>query len=88
MQIFSWHGGDNALVVAEPTPDGKNVNFIGFKGKDLRAAGWKCNDDDMRRSLPRFDAPALIQAAGAADMRAAAAQANGARSVDRALKGR
>ena len=88
MNIFSWHGGDNALVVAEPTPDGKNVNFIGFKGKDLRAMGWQVDDNEMRKILPRFGQPSVIASAGAADVRMAASQVNGARSVDRALKGR
>ena len=88
MNIFSWHGGDNALVVAEPTPDGKNVNFIGFKGKDLRAMGWKVNDDDMRKILPRFGQPSVIASAGAADVRSVAAMANGAKKIDARLRGR
>lgn len=88
MNIFSWHSGDNALVVAEPTPDGKNINFVGYKASALREAGWKCNDDDMRRSLPRFDAPSLIQSAGAADVRSVAAMANGAKKIDARLRGR
>ena len=83
-----WHGGDNALVVAEPTPDGQRVNFIGFKGKDLRTMGWKVNDDEMRKILPRFGQPSVIASAGAQDVRVAAQAVNGAKKIDLALKGR
>lgn len=87
MHLFSWHSGDNALVCAVAADNGQ-VAFVGFKSSDLRKAGWTINDEDMRKSLPRFDPPQIATAGGMADVRAAARVANGAKGVDRLLKGR
>ena len=84
--LFSWHSGDNALVCAIDAGNG-NVGFLGFPGTMLRQAGWKIDDNEARRILPRFDAQGPRIALDT-NVSAAAAGANGVRKIDQALRRR
>jgi hypothetical protein len=57
--LFSYHTGLQALVMPHPTIPGQQV---AVPTKTLRDLGWKCDDDDLRKTLPRAD-PSIIHAA-------------------------
>ena len=81
MHIWSWHSGNHALVTPVPTPDGK-VAFLAFPVSVLRAAGWKVDEEGMRKALPRFDeGPALVTDVKDSDVRSAAALAASQRDL-------
>jgi hypothetical protein len=50
--LFYFHSAQNAMVF--PGPDGKPMAIT---TKVLRELGWKAEDADMRKALPRFDVP-------------------------------
>lgn len=56
MSLFAYHSGYQALLI--PMPDGRQ-GHMAVPTKTLRAHGWLAADDDLRRALPRADAPAI-----------------------------
>lgn len=80
--IFSWHSGMNALVM--PRLDRPEAQA--FPSAVLRAAGWKFDPEEMRKALPRADAPGIVGVAGSADVAAAAHQAKMANGVSKMIR--
>jgi hypothetical protein len=55
MSLFAYHSGMRALVC--PAPDGRT--HFGVSTAAIRAAGWTCDDEELRKALPRADAPTI-----------------------------
>ena len=49
---WRFHAGMQALVFCDPTLRGK---VLAFPTADIRAAGWICDDLELRRCLPRAE---------------------------------
>jgi hypothetical protein len=76
-----WHSGMGAVCL--PGPQG----FIGFKARDLKEAGWRIDEVELARLLPRVPGSGLASGAGG-DVKAEAEAAKRRALIDRGLKGR
>lgn len=81
--IFSWHTALSALVM--PGPAGTP---IAIKSADLRQAGWRFDEAEMRKVLPRADVSSILAAGGAADITQAVAEVRGKGKLDQVVRGR
>jgi hypothetical protein len=55
--IFAYHHASRSLVL--PRPDA--VGHFAVTTAALRAMGWKADDEDLRKSLPRADTPTVAR---------------------------
>ena len=81
--IFSWHTALGALIM--PGPKGTP---IAIKAADLRQAGWRFDENETRKSLPRADVSSILAAGGAADIAQAVAETRAKGKLDQAVRGR
>jgi hypothetical protein len=54
--IWFYHSGMQALICAIPLQGTKPIAFL---TKGLRAAGWRADDLELRKALPRADQPVI-----------------------------
>jgi hypothetical protein len=64
--IFGYHVGARSLVCPLPEPGeaGAPTHFA-IATEALRRAGWKADDRELERSLPRADTPPVFRPSAA-----------------------
>lgn len=72
--LFMYHSGHHALVYANPDKMGFDKagnlvvqGYFAFPIQILREFGWRINEADVARMLPRFDMPLIAPPTGGMD---------------------